>query len=64
MTTRGGTVPETSYIRNGMGSPPYVFGPESLLVFVLGTVSAEVVERSPDGGEVEQRQLCNYVTAE
>lgn len=49
-------VHETSYIRNGVGAVrPYVFGPHSLLRFVQNTLAAEVVERSPDGGEVELR---------
>ncbi len=49
-------MPETSYIRNGLGAVrPYVFGPESLLGFVQDTFHAEIVERSPDGGEVELR---------
>lgn len=47
---------ETSYIRNGVGAVrPYVFGPHGLLRFLQGTFSAEVVERSADGGEVELR---------
>jgi PhnB protein len=47
---------ETSHIRNGVGAiRPYVFGPPSLLSFLQDTFSAEVVERSADGGEVELR---------
>jgi PhnB protein len=47
---------ETRHIRNGMGAVrPYVFGPPGLLRFLQDTFSAEVVERSPDGGEVELR---------
>jgi PhnB protein len=46
----------TTYIRNGMGAVrPYVYGPRSLVPFLETTFSAEVVERSPDGGEVEVR---------
>lgn len=47
---------QTRHIRNGVGAVrPYVFGPHSLLRFLQDTFSAEVVERSPDGGEVELR---------
>ncbi len=46
----------TTYIRNGLGAVrPYVYGPHSLLDFLVDTFGAEVVERSPDGGEVEVR---------
>jgi PhnB protein len=46
----------TTHIRNGVGAVrPYVFGPPSLVPFLEATFSAEVVERSPDGGEVELR---------
>lgn len=46
----------TRHIRNGMGAVrPYVYGPPPLLDFVQRTFGAEVVERSPDGGEVELR---------
>jgi PhnB protein len=46
----------TTHIRNGMGAVrPYVYGPPRLLDFVQRTFRAEVVERSPDGGEVELR---------
>jgi PhnB protein len=46
----------TSHIRNGVGAVrPYVYGPRSLVPFLEATFSAEVVERSPDGGEVELR---------
>jgi PhnB protein len=46
----------TTHIRNGMGAVrPYVYGPRSLVPFLETTFSAEVVERSPDGGEVEVR---------
>jgi PhnB protein len=46
----------TKHIRNGMGAVrPYVYGPAGLLDFVQRTFGAEVVERSPDGGEVELR---------
>jgi uncharacterized glyoxalase superfamily protein PhnB len=46
----------TTHIRNGMGAVrPYVYGPPELLEFVQRTFGAEVVERSPDGGEVELR---------
>ena len=46
----------TKHIRNGMGAVrPYVYGPPLLLDFVLRTFGAEVVERSPDGSEVELR---------
>jgi PhnB protein len=46
----------TTHIRNGMGAVrPYVYGPPGLLDFVQRTFGAEVVERSPDGGEVELR---------
>jgi len=49
-------VHQTRHIRNGVGAVrPYVFGPHSLLRFLQDTFSAEVVERSPDGGEVELR---------
>lgn len=49
-------VHERRHIRNGVGAVrPYVFGPPSLLRFLRETFSAEVVERSPDGGEVEIR---------
>jgi hypothetical protein len=47
---------EARHIRNGVGAVrPYVFGPHSLLGFLQDPFSAEVVERSPDGGEVELR---------
>jgi hypothetical protein len=47
---------EARHIRNGVGAVrPYVFGSHSLLGFLQDTFSAEVVERSPDGGEVELR---------
>lgn len=47
---------KTSHIRNGVGTVrPYVFGPHGLLAFLQATFSAEVVERSPDDGEVELR---------
>jgi PhnB protein len=46
----------TTHIRNGMGAVrPYVYGPPELLDFVQRTFGAEVVERSPDGSEVELR---------
>jgi uncharacterized glyoxalase superfamily protein PhnB len=46
----------TTHIRNGMGAiRPYVYGPPELLDFVQRTFGAEVVERSPDGTEVELR---------
>jgi PhnB protein len=46
----------TTHIRNGVGAVrPYVYGPPSLVPFLEATFSAEVVERSPDGGEVEVR---------
>lgn len=46
----------TRHIRNGMGAiRPYVYGPPRLLDLVQRTFGAEVVERSPDGGEVELR---------
>ena len=46
----------TTHIRNGVGAVrPYVFGPPSLVPFLEATFSAEEVERSPDGGEVELR---------
>jgi uncharacterized glyoxalase superfamily protein PhnB len=46
----------TTHIRNGMGAiRPYVYGPPELLDFVQRTFGAEVVERSPDGSEVELR---------
>lgn len=46
----------TTHIRNGVGAVrPYVYGPRSLVGFLEATFSAEVVERSPDGGEVELR---------
>ena len=46
----------TTHIRNGMGAVrPYVYGPPELLAFVQRTFGAEVVERSPDGREVELR---------
>lgn len=46
----------TSHIRNAVGAVrPYVYGPPSLLPFLQDTFSGEVVERSPDGGEVEIR---------
>ena len=46
----------TTHIRNGMGAVrPYVYGPPQLLDVVQRTFGAEVVERSPDGGEVELR---------
>ncbi len=47
---------ETRHIRSGVGAVrPYVFGPHNLLRFLQATFSAEIVERSPDGGEVELR---------
>lgn len=46
----------TSHIRNGMGAiRPYVYGPPRLLDFVQRTFGAEIIERSPDGGEVRLR---------
>jgi PhnB protein len=46
----------TTHIRNGMGAVrPYVYGPPELVEFVQRTFGAEVVERSPDGSEVELR---------
>src|SRR5262245_13713207 len=46
----------STYIRHGMGAiRPYVYGPPELLDFVQRTFGAEVVERAPDGGEVELR---------
>jgi len=49
-------VHSTTHIRNGVGTVrPYVFGAHSLLSFLQETFSAEVVERSPDDGEVEVR---------
>ena len=46
----------TRHIRNGLGAVrPYVYGPPGLLGFVQETFAAEVVEHSPDGGEVEVR---------
>jgi PhnB protein len=46
----------TTHIRNGMGAiRPYVYGPASLVPFLEAAFSAEVIERSPDGGEVELR---------
>ena len=46
----------TRHIRNGLGAVrPYVYGPPGLLGFVQETFAAEVVECSPDGGEVEVR---------
>jgi PhnB protein len=46
----------TRHIRNGMGAVrPYVYGPPPLLDFVERTFGAEIVERSPDGGEVVLR---------
>jgi PhnB protein len=46
----------TTHIRNGVGAVrPYVYGPRSLVPFLETTFSAQVVERSPDGGEVEVR---------
>jgi PhnB protein len=46
----------TTHVRNGMGAVrPYVYGPSQLLDFVQRTFGAEVVERSPDGSEVELR---------
>ncbi len=47
---------QASHIRNGVGAVrPYIFGPHSLLPFLQKTFSADVVERFPDGGEVELR---------
>lgn len=44
------------HVRNGRGTVrPYVYGPPGLLEFVQRTFDAELVERSPDGGEVELR---------
>lgn len=44
------------HIRNGQGTVrPYVYGPPSLLDFIERTFGGEVIERSPDGGEVEVR---------
>ena len=49
-------MPSTTHIRNGVGAVrPYVYGPASLVPFLEATFSAEVIERSPDGGEVELR---------
>ena len=46
----------TTHIRNGVGAVrPYLYGPPSLVRFLETTFSAEVVERSADGGEVELR---------
>jgi uncharacterized glyoxalase superfamily protein PhnB len=46
----------TTHIRNGLGTVrPYVYGPPQLLDFVQRTFGAQVVERSPDGSEVELR---------
>ena len=46
----------SKHVRNGMGAVrPYVYGPPRLLDFVQQTFGAEVIERSPDGGEVELR---------
>jgi PhnB protein len=46
----------TQHIRNGMGAVrPYVYGTPRLLDFVERTFGAEIVERSPDGSEVELR---------
>lgn len=46
----------TEHIRNGMGAVrPYVYGPPRLLDLVQRTFGAEVVERSPAGGEVQLR---------
>jgi len=46
----------TTHIRNGRGAVrPYVYGPPELLEFVQRTFGADVVERSPDGSEVELR---------
>jgi PhnB protein len=46
----------TTHIRNGVGAVrPYVYGPRSLVPFLETTFSGEVVERSPDGDEVELR---------
>jgi PhnB protein len=48
--------PMTTHVRNGMGAVrPYVYGAPQLLEFVQRTFGAEVVERSPDGSEVELR---------
>lgn len=44
------------HVRNGLGTVrPYIYGPESLVTFVERAFGGEVVERSPDGGEVEIR---------
>ena len=44
------------HVRNGRGAVrPYVYGPTSLLEFVQRVFGAELVERSPDGGEAELR---------
>jgi uncharacterized glyoxalase superfamily protein PhnB len=46
----------TAHIRNGLGAVrPYVFGPPGLLDLVRHAFGGEVVERSPDGGEVAVR---------
>jgi hypothetical protein len=46
----------TTHIRNGIGAVgPYVFGPRGLVPFLEATFSAEEIERSPDGHEVELR---------
>lgn len=46
--------PAKRHIRNGFGAVrPYVYGPMGLLDFVEQTFAAKVIERSPDGGQVE-----------
>jgi PhnB protein len=46
----------STYIRNGRGAVrPYVYGPPELLDMVQRAFGAEVVERSPDGSEIEVR---------
>ncbi|HEV2087720.1 MAG TPA: VOC family protein [Cryptosporangiaceae bacterium] len=50
------TAAATGHVRNGRGTlRPYVYGPPALLEFVTQTFGADLVERSPDGGEVELR---------
>ena len=46
----------TKHIRNGTSAVrPYVYGPPRLVDFAERTFGADVVERSPDGSEVELR---------
>ncbi len=46
--------PVKRHVRNGQGTVrPYVCGSPSLLDFVERTFGGEVIEHSPDGGEVE-----------